>query len=170
MKRSLVEQHGFAAILCIAATMSLSMIGCNLIGGCTEMGCNDSIQVSMGLPADALSSSALPLTIEMCLDGRVCDSMTVDATPGGEVTCTPMSGALITSCFRAPDGSIVFTRALDGAEETDPGTWHAIDVTMHDAQNTILLERTQWVEGKLFYANGEGCPGECYQLSATFEP
>lgn len=140
----------------------MSTSGCTL--GCTEVGCNNGLEVKLDKMVS--SSTILPLTIKVCIDDGNCGDMKVEDTGGIVPACT--SNTVL--CSVDSDGTVLinqgFVKDFDDSTED-----HDVHVTVRDAQNMVIFDQTKSVKLAFNYPNGEDCDTDpCIQGNVSFTP
>jgi hypothetical protein len=167
VKRSLMKKLVLAIIL---ASWAPALSGCGVAGqSCTEIGCGGGVTFKLGKPAAAFTSG-LPLTIKACIDASPCSEVTVDLKAGGELTCTAVDSpsSSFASCSVAADGSVELT--IMPVEIKEPAGSHEAHVTIRDAADAVVLDKTAPVTINVSYPNGEDCGPACYDGSVDVQP
>lgn len=155
----------------IIASWVSALSGCKYVGAqsCTEVACGSGVTFKLGKPAAAFSSG-LPLKIEVCIDSSQCAEVTVDAKEGAQPTCAAVESpsAPFALCTVAPDGSIEVD--LLATEFKEPTGSHEAHVTIRDAADAVVLDKTAPIEIGVSYPNGEDCEPPCYDGSVDMQP
>jgi hypothetical protein len=128
-------------ILLAAGAVALTPSCTRTDGDCTLIGCTSSVQADVTAVVSPHEAS-LPLSVEMCFDGSVCDTFAVESI----------------------SGSVVLELSISG--DTKAGDY-PLDVTISDDMGTELAQESETVSITVTAPNGEDCGPVCAQGNVT---
>ncbi len=143
--------------------LGYAMSGCAL--GCTELGCDYGVHITMKGAATKFSS-LLPFVIKSCSDEGSCNSVTISQT-GGVFACDQGSTPGFVNCKVTPAGDVDYDLAFNQIPKDDVA---AITVNLRDSAYTTVFNGTASAELADIEANGPGCGVTCQRGQVLFVP
>jgi hypothetical protein len=154
-------------LLLFTTLLGFTVSGCDLQLGCTEVGCSDSVHVSV----EALASTpvgSLPLLVTSCVDSS-CFSARITKSSADTFECALESGSLPGGCgFLMPGGDLLFDVFLD-----EPARAQAtvnVSMTITDNMNAKVFDEQKIVKLETSMPNGPDCGPICRQGGVSFTP
>lgn len=135
--------------------------------GCTEIGCNDQLDIELG-PIGNKFASSLPLSITVCIDDKGCEGFVVEAA-GGLLTCRTDGGETLGSCSLDDKNNVTLSPGIGVGGGLAAGD-HAVELTVKDKDGMVLVVGSGTAVLKETRPNGPDCEPVCVQGGVTFPP
>lgn len=152
--------------------LALALIGCTRsedgLGGCTLIGCSDTVTLSLGNPHERYSDE-MPLTFRSCL-AEVCRSWTLDDGEGPR-SCIQIAEEKyhpLARCDVDYQQQVRIVLPLDTRAEAEL----PVALTIYSKGGATLFEGQEMAKVKPTYPNGYECDKDypCYGGSVDFGP
>jgi hypothetical protein len=146
-------------------TMGLGYTASGCVLGCTDLGCDYGVHITVPGVATKFSS-LVPFVIKACSDDGSCVPVTIRQT-GGEFVCEEEGTQVFVNCQITPAGDVSFDLAFMTKPKDDVV---AITVNVRDSMDTTVFTSTANAELADIEANGPGCGVTCQQGQVIFVP